>query len=162
MRRITLLLGIAIATVLVTAAAVARAAAPTHEWITLDDTFTWNDCGFPVEEHAFGKLHFISWFDGNGVRTRQLVAAPGAGSTYTNPLTGKSVSSPGPYVVHKSDGADSVTVAFTGLRFALPGGGKAYVDSGRDLVVFSDSGAELLSSVGPSADLCEALAATIG
>jgi hypothetical protein len=64
--------------------------------------------------------------------------------------------------VHKSDGADSVTVAFTGLRFALPGGGKAYVDSGRDVVVFSAAGAQLLSSVGPSADLCEALAAAIG
>ena len=55
-----------------------------------------------------------------------------------------------------------MTVAFTGLVFAIPGGGKAYVESGRDLVVFSPGNVELLASAGPSADLCEALSATIG
>ena len=65
-----------------------------------------------------------------------------------------------PFVVHKRDNPDgSATIAFTGLSFAIPERGRAYVDSGRDVVVFSSGGIELLSSVGPSDDLCEALAA---
>jgi hypothetical protein len=56
----------------------------------------------------------------------------------------------------------SVTIAFTGLVFAIQGAGTAYVDSGRDLIVFSDGGVEPVSSSGPSAVLCEALPATIG
>ena len=29
------------------AATLARAAAPMQEWISIDETFTWDDCGFP-------------------------------------------------------------------------------------------------------------------
>lgn len=162
MRRIGIVLTVAVATLLA-AAAVARAGAPTHEWVTIDETFTFSDCGFPVQERDTATLHFISWFDAAGNRTRQLVAAPGSRVTWTNPLTGASVTSPNPYVVHKRDNPDgSVTVAFTGLQFVLRGGGRTYVDSGRDLVVFSDAGVDVLASSGPSADLCEALRATIG
>lgn len=68
-----------------------------------------------------------------------------------------------PYVVHKRDNPDgSATIAFTGLVFVIPRGGRAYVESGRDLIMFSTGGIELLSSAGPSADLCEALTARIG
>ena len=163
MRRIIVLLAIAIVTALAAAAISAHAAAPVQEWVSIDDTFTWDDCGFAVEEHDVAALHFISWLDASGARTRQLVAAPGARITWTNVATGASVTSVNPYVVHKRDNPDgSLTVAFTGLRFALHGGGRAYVDSGRDLVVFSPGGVEVLASAGPSADLCEALTATIG
>ena len=65
--------------------------------------------------------------------------------------------------MHKRDNADgSVTIAFTGLVFAIRGAGLAFVDSGRDVIVFSDGVVQPLSSSGPSADHCEALAATIG
>jgi len=142
---------------------VASAAAPEHERVTLDDTFVWNDCGFPVVQHDTGQLHFVAWFDESGTRQRQLVAAPGSRSTFTNPSTGNSVSSATPYVVHKTDNPDgSVTVAFTGLRFMVRGGGSTYVDSGREVIVFAESGVTLLSSAGPSADLCDALQAAIG
>jgi hypothetical protein len=145
------------------AASTADAAAPVHERVEIDDTFTWNDCGFTVEEHAVATLHFSSWFDESGNRIRQIVTAPGSRSTWRNAATGASVTSVTPYVVHKRDNPDgSVTVAFTGLRFQLSGGGRAYVDSGRDVVVFSSGNVEVLSSVGPSADLCEALTAVIG
>ena len=163
MQRTIALLAVAIVTALGVAATSASAAAPVHEWISIDDTFTWDDCGFVVEEHAVLDLHSISWFSPSGARTRELVAAPGARITWTNPATGASVTSGNPYVVHKRDNPDgSVTIAFTGLSFAIPGAGRAYVDSGRTVIVFSSGGVELLSSVGPSADLCEALAVAIG
>lgn len=163
MRRITMLVAVATATLLTAATTSAQAAAPVHEWVAIDDTFTWDFCGFAVEEHAVAKLHFISWFDESGARTRQIVAAPGARLTWTNAATGASVTTANTYVAHKTDNPDgSVTIAFTGLVFAVRGGGRAYVDSGRDLIVFNDSGIQPLASAGPSADLCEALTAAIG
>jgi hypothetical protein len=145
------------------AAAVAWPAAPEQEWVTLDDTFVWDDCGFPVREHQTGRLHLISWFDAAGVRTRQIVVAPGSRSTFTNVLSGASVSTPTPYAVYKRDNPDgSVTVAFTGLRFHIRDAGVSYVDSGRDLVVFSSTGVSPLAGSGPSDDLCDALRAAIG
>jgi hypothetical protein len=163
MRRITVLIAIAATTALAASTITAHAAAPAQEWVSIDDTFTWDDCGFVVEEHDVATLHFVSWFDASGNRTRQLVAAPGARITWTNAGTGASVTTANPFVVHKRDNPDgSATIAFTGLVFAIPGSGRAYVESGRDLIVFSDGGIELLASAGPSADLCEALTATIG
>ena len=163
-RRTTL---VALATVallisLVAASAVS-AAAPVREVVTIDDAFTWDDCGFVVEEHAVGKLHLISWLDDTGARTRQVVAAPGLRITWRNPLTGASVTTANTYVAHKQFNPDgSLTVAFTGLVFAVNGGGAAFVEAGRKLVLFSDNGIELLASSGPSADLCAALTAAIG
>jgi len=163
MPRIIVLLAVAIVTSLAAAATVAQAAPPVHEWLSIDDTFTWDDCGFAVEERDVARLHLISWYDESGNRTRQIVTAPGARITWTNPATGASVTTPNPYAVHKRDNTDgSVIIAFTGLSFVIPGGGRAYVDSGRDVILFSDGGIELLSTVGPSADLCEALTAAIG
>jgi hypothetical protein len=164
MRRILALLSVAIVTALIAAGASAHAAAPVHEWVTVDDTFTFDDCGFVVEEHDVANLHFISWHDASGVRRRQVVLAPGARITWTNTETGASISTANPFTVHKTDNPDgSSTIGFTGLAFVATGGGAAYVDSGRELIVFSpDTGVEPLSSVGPNADLCEALAATIG
>jgi hypothetical protein len=161
MRRTIMLVGVAIVASLALAATSARAAAPVHEWVSIDDTFTWDDCGFAVEEHDVATLHFISWYDA-GRRTRQIVTAPGARITWTNPATGASVTTPNPFAVHKHDNPDgSATIAFTGLAFALHGGGRAYVDSGRDVIVFAPGEIEPVSSSGPSADLCEALEATI-
>jgi hypothetical protein len=164
MRRILVLLAVAIATSLVATGAPANAATPVHDWVDIDETFAFDDCGFPVQEHDVLTLHFVSWYDASGLRRRQLVLAPGARITWTNPETGASVTSSNPFAVHKTDNPDgSSTIAFTGLRFAIPGGGRAYVDAGREVIVFSpDTGVEPVSSVGPSADLCEALAATIG
>ena len=145
------------------AASVASAGAPVREVVTIDDTFTWDDCGFLVEEHAVGKLILSSWYDDTGARTRKLVTAPGLRITWRNPLTGASVSTANPYVAHMRDNPDgSLTVAFTGLVFAVNGGGAAYVEAGRRVVLFSDGGIELLASSGPSADLCAALSAAIG
>jgi disulfide bond formation protein DsbB len=164
MRRIIVLLAIAVVTALAAATISAQAATPVHEWVTIDETFTWDDCGFVVEEHDVATLHLTSWFDPSGARTRQVVTAPGARITWTNVATGASVTTVNTYAVHKRDNPDgSATIAFTGPVFVLPGGGgKAYVESGRDLIVFRPGGIEVLSSTGPSADLCEALTATIG
>ena len=163
MRRINGLLAVAIVTSLVAAATYAHAAAPVREQLQIDETFTFDGCGFVVEEHDVFTLQFTSWYDASGKRLRQLVTAPGARISYTNPATGASVTAVNPFVVHKSDNADgSSTIAFTGLVFAIHSAGAVYVDSGRDLIVFSDDGIEPVSSAGPNADLCEALTATIG
>jgi hypothetical protein len=153
MRRILVLLTVGIVTSLVATGAPAHASEPVHEWVPIDDAFTFDDCGFVVQEHDIATLHLISWYDASGVRQRQLVLAPGARITWTNTETGASVTTANPFVVHKTDNADdSATIAFTGLSFAIPGGGQAYVDSGRELIVFSpDTGVQPLSSVGPSA-----------
>ncbi len=163
MRRLSIMLVAAIAATLAVAVAPAGAAKPVQEWVPIDETFPWDGCGFAVEEHDVLLLHFISWYDPSGTRTKQLVAAPGARITYTNPDTGKSVTIANPFVVHKTTNPDgSQTIAFTGLVFSLPGGGSRYVDSGRDLIIFSSGEVQLVSSVGPSDDLCAALTATIG
>jgi hypothetical protein len=164
MRRILALLSVALVTSLIAVGASANAAAPVNEWVPIDETFTFDECGFAVEEHDVFNLHFISWYDESGARHRQLVLAPGARITWTNPETGASITTANPFVVHKSDNPDgSATIAFTGLAFVATGGGPAYVESGRELILFSpDTGVEPLSSAGPTADLCEALAATIG
>jgi hypothetical protein len=156
-------LGLVLAAFALAGASAAYAAAPTHEWVTIDDTFTWDDCGFPVEETVDGTLHFISWFDDAGNRTRQLVLAPNFHVTWRNAETGESVSSASPFVVRREDNPDgSQTITFTGLVSAVTGSGPAYVTSGRRVIRFSESGIEEISSVGPSSDLCEALIATIG
>ena len=145
------------------AASAVSAAAPVREVVTIDDTFTWDDCGFLVEEHAVGKLHLISWLDDTGARIRQIVTAPGLHITWRNPLTGASVTTANTYVAHKQFNPDgSLTVAFTGLVFAVSGSGAAFVEAGRKVVLFSDGGIELLASSGPSADLCAALTTAIG
>lgn len=163
MRRLSIMLVAAIAASLAVGVASAGAARTVHEWVPIDETFTWNGCGFAVEEHDVLLLHFISRYDRSGARKGQVVAAPGAKITYTNPETGASVTIANPFVVHKTDNPDgSQTIAFTGLVFSLPGGGSRYVDSGRDLIIFASGDVQLLSSVGPSDDLCAALAATIG
>jgi hypothetical protein len=163
MRRITVLVAVAVATALSAAATLAQAAAPQQEWIPIDETFTQNSCGFPIQEHDVLTLHLTTWSDGSGAPQRQIVTAPGARITWTNPATGASVSSQNPFAVHKTFNADgSVTVALTGLSFAIRGGGQAYVASGRALFVFSNGSVTPISGVGPSDDLCEALAAAIG
>jgi len=165
MRRITVLVAIAVATALSAAATLAQAAAPEQEWIPIDETFTQDFCGFAIEEHDVLMLHRITWLDESGAPVRRLVAAPGARITWTNPATGKSVTSANPFAVHIQFNPDgSAVIAFTGLNFAIQGGGKAYVDSGRDVILFmfADGSVEPVSSSGPSADLCEALTAAIG
>jgi hypothetical protein len=156
-------IGLALAALALAGASAAHAAVPTHEWASVEGAFTWDDCGFPVEESFAGRLHFISWFDDAGNRTRQLVAAPDFRVTWRNLDTNESVTSASPYVVRKEDNPDgSATIAFTGLVGAITGGGRAYVTAGRVVIVFSEDGIEPISSSGPSANLCEALTATIG
>ena len=145
------------------AASPALAGTPVREWVPIDDTFVWDDCGFAVEQHDTLRLRFISWFDDSGNRRRQVVVAPGARSTYTNVETGASVSAVNPFAVHKTDNPDgSTTIAFTGLAFAIHGDGTVYVSSGRSVILFAESGITELASSGPSADLCDALTAAIG
>jgi len=163
MRRITVLLAVAVATSLSAAATLARAAAPMQDSISIDETFTKSDCGFPIQEHDVLTLKFTTWTDASGAPVRGLVTAPGARLTFTNLATGASVTTANPFTVHRTFNADgSVTIALTGLDFVIRGGGHVYVNAGRLLLVFANGSVEPVASSGPSADLCEALTAAIG
>lgn len=163
MRRITVLLAVAVATSLTAAATLARAAAPEQDSISIDETFTQNVCGFPISEHDVLTLKFATWTDASGAPTRQIVTAPGARITFTNLATGASVTIANPFVVHKTFNADgSITIMLTGLDFAIRGGGHVYVNTGRALLVFANGSVSPVASSGPSADLCVALTAAIG
>lgn len=157
------IIGLVLVAITLAGASTAQAAAPEHRWVSIDEMFTWDDCGFTVEESVVGTLHFSSWFDDAGKLTRQTVTAPNFHVTFRNPANGESVTTASPYVAHKEANPDgSLTIAFTGLVGSITGGGRAFVTTGREVIVFSDGGVELVSKVGPSADLCEALTATIG
>jgi hypothetical protein len=166
MPRALILLAVAIVSSLVAAGASARAAAPVHEWVPIDETFTIDYCGFDVVEHDVLTLHFVNWLDDDGDLRRRLILAPGARITYTNPDTGASVTAGNPFVVkRRANGDGTETISFSGLVFAIHGdGGTSYVDAGRDVIIFDPGTGDVepVSSVGPSADLCDALAATIG
>ena len=138
-----------LAAVALTTAGPAAAAGPTSEWVTLDDTFTWDDCGFPSSSTTpAAALPRLDRRDRATVR--RWVLAPDSKSSYTNPITGDSVTSGDPFVVHRYNNSDgTITVGISGLRFHLRGGGTVYVDSGRDILLFTESGRTVLSSVGP-------------
>lgn len=156
-------LGLVFVAVALAGASAAQAAGPEHRWISIDDSVTHDSCGFTVEESFVGTLHLTTWFDDAGTLARQIVTAPNFHVAWRNPATGESVRSASPYVAHKEASPDgSLTIAFTGLVGSITGGGRAYVTAGREVIVFSDGGVELVSKVGPSGDLCEALIATIG
>ena len=78
-------IGLVLVALALAGASAAYGAAPTHEWVSLDDTFTWDDCGFPVEESIDGTLHLISWFDDAGNRSGSSSPRPtsASGATWT-------------------------------------------------------------------------------
>ena len=163
MRRVLLLTALALTTSLVAAGSAAQASAPVHETVPIDETFTQSDCGFDIVEHDAFTLRLITWLDAAGDPLRQNVLASNAKITYTNADTGASVTAANPFAVHKTFNPDgSVTIAFTGLSFSIHGE-RHYVNSGREVIVFSETdGVTLVSSAGPSDDLCAALTDAIG
>ena len=124
-------------------AAYAFAAAPTHDWVTIDDTFTWDDCGFPVEESVDGTLQLISWFDDAGNRTRQNLLAPDFHVTWRNAETGESVSSASPYVVRREDNRTACERSRSqGSSARSPAAAPRVRHLGPEVIRFSESGIE--------------------
>ena len=73
---------------LVAAAPSAQAAPPTHEQVPINDTFTDESCGFPVQVHVTGFMLVIEWVDEDGT-IRRFEGFPQARTTFRNSATGR-------------------------------------------------------------------------
>jgi hypothetical protein len=103
MRRLALLLGLAAVAVL-GPVGVARAVPPEHFPVEhVDETFTIEgECDFPVVVHVEGDIRHTHFFDQAGNEIRDLTVFPNFRVTFTNPETGKSISTVSPAVEHSS------------------------------------------------------------
>jgi hypothetical protein len=170
MRKHALLL--ALTSVMVLAlAAVARALPPEHFPVEhVDETFTIEgECDFPVILHIEGDVRHTHFFDQQGNEIRDLTVFPNFRVTFTNPETGKSITTPSPGVEHVTINADgSAIVALTGLggHLIVGGGPPLAADVGRIVFFFSgpeDEEPDIVFeagqfSGGPFPQLCDVLA----
>jgi hypothetical protein len=75
MKRLAVVLLVTLAALV--AAPSAQAAPPTHERVPIDETFTDESCGFPVQVQLTGFMLVIEWVDEDGT-TRRFEAFPQA------------------------------------------------------------------------------------
>jgi hypothetical protein len=169
MRRLALLLGLA-AVVVLGPVGVARAAPPEHSVEHVDETFTIEgECDFPVVVHVEGDVRHTDFLDQAGNVVRELEVFPNFRITFTNPETGKSISTPSPSVNHATINPDgSAVVTITGLsgHLIVGGGPPLSSDVGRIVLFFSgpdDEEPDILFQagqfdMGPFPPLCDVLA----
>ena len=170
MRRLALLLGLA-AVLVLGPVGVARAVPPEHFPVEhVDETFTVEgECDFPVIVHVEGDLRHTDFFDKAGNVVRELEVFPRFRVTFTNPETGKSISTVAPSVVHVTINPDgSAVVTITGLsgHLIVGGGPPLASDVGRIVFFFSgpdDEEPDILFqagnfNMGPFPQLCDVLA----
>jgi hypothetical protein len=132
MRRSLVLAAALAASILVPAADMAVAAGPTR--VSLDLTYTLPasaaTCTFPITVHVFGTFQFFTAADGS---SKENVAHGGV--TYTNPTSGKVLTSPlaGPVFTSTPNANGLVTVTIDGNdgRFTAPGQGVIFADVGQ-------------------------------
>jgi hypothetical protein len=150
---------------LVAAAPIAQAAPPTHERVSIDETFTDREaCGFPVEGHATGVMLVIEWVKKDGT-TRRFEGFPQGRLTVTNLSTGKRITVNTAGTFHLTENPDgSLTAAGTGnwgFPFDLETGepGFLLLYSGRWVFSIDAQGNESFRFDGRVIDLCAELAA---
>jgi hypothetical protein len=170
MRKLSKLLALTSVLTLVLAA-VTRAAPPEHFPVEhVDETFTIEDeCAFPVIVHVEGDVRHTVFLDQAGNEIRELTVFPNFRVTFTNPETGKSITTPSPAVEHVTINPDgSAVVAITGLQghLVVGGGPPLAADVGRLVLFFSgpdDEEPDVLFEAGhfnfgPFPQLCDVLA----
>jgi hypothetical protein len=170
MRRLALLLGLA-AVVALGPGGVARAVPPEHFPVEhVDETFVVEgECDFPVIVHVEGDLRHTHFFDQAGNEIRDLTVFPNFRVTFTNPETGKSISTVSPSVEHVTinpDGSFVVTVTGLGGHLIVGGGPPLASDVGRIVFFFSgpeDEEPDIIFqagqfNMGPFPQLCDVLA----
>ena len=92
MRKLALLGGLAAVMVLVLGG-VAKAVPPEHSVEHVDETFPLEGaCSFTVLLHIEGDIRHMVFFNQAGNVVRELQVFPGFRVTFTNPETGKSIS----------------------------------------------------------------------
>jgi hypothetical protein len=148
---------------LVAAAPSALAAPPTHERVPIDDEFTDESCGFPVEIQLTGFVHTITWVNEDG-SVRRIEAFPQGKATLTNPETGESITHNAAGPAHVTENPDgSFTLVGTG-NWGWPnhpetGEPGIFQLSGRFVLSVDAEGNESFRFVGRFVDLCAELAA---
>lgn len=161
MKRLAVVLLLTLAAVAV-AAPSAQAAPPTHERVPIDDEFTDGSCGFPVQVHVTGFMLVIEWVDEDGT-IRRFEGFPQARTTFTNLITGESITVSAAGSAHITDNPDgSFTAVGTG-NWGFPvdpetGEPGVVLLSGR-WVFIEAQGNTSFSFVGQEVDLCAELAA---
>jgi hypothetical protein len=161
MKRLTVVFLVTLAA-LVAAAPSAQAAPPTHERVPIDDEFTDQSCGFPVQVHVTGFMLVIEWADEDGT-IRRFEGFPQARTTFTNLITGESITVSAAGSAHITDNPDgSFTAVGTG-NWGFPvdpetGEPGVVLFSGR-WVFIEAQGTTSFSFVGQKVDLCAELAA---
>jgi hypothetical protein len=161
MKRLAVVLLLTLAAVAV-AAPSAQAAPPTHERVPIDDEFIDGSCGFPVQGHVTGFMLIIEWVDEDGT-TRRFEGFPQARATFTNLITGGSITVSAAGSAHITDNPDgSFTAVGTG-NWGFPvdpeTGEPGFVLLSGRWVFIEAQGNTSFSFVGHKVDLCAELAA---
>jgi len=170
MRKLALLLGLA-AVLALGPGGVARAVPPVHFPVEhVDETFTIEgECDFPVTVHVEGDVRHTQFFDQAGTEIRDLTVFPNFRVTFTNPETGKSISTVSPAPEHVTINPDgSFVITITGLQghLIVGGGPPLAADVGRIVLFFSgpeDEEPDIIFqagnfNLGPFPQLCDVLA----
>jgi hypothetical protein len=138
----TKLLALAAVTLAAAATAVtAGATAPTVTQTNIDRTFHLGAgaaCAFPLTIHNQGINRTSTYTDQQGNVTRTVVHLIGFTQSYTNDLTGETLSTPlaGPAIIEPNgDGTVTTTVPGNDGRIVVPGQGFVYGDVG--LIVYT-------------------------
>jgi hypothetical protein len=170
MRKLSKLLALTSIVTLVLAVG-ARADPPEHFPVEhVDETFTIEgECAFAVIVHVEGDIRHTHFFDQAGNEIRELTVFPNFRVTFSNPETGKSITTPSPAVEHLTINPDgSVVITITGLQghLIVRGGPPLAADVGRLVLFFSgpqDEEPDILFQAGqfnfgPFPQLCDVLA----
>lgn len=129
------------------------AAKPDIFTIPVDDTFVLGECdGFSVIEHVEGTVKVSTHFDQDGNFQMEIVRFS-LRHTYTNSVTGESLSSPD-VGIDKVD-PEAVNVIGIVARIVVPGEGRVFAHLGK--IMFDFETGEVLFVSGPHDDLGELL-----
>ena len=146
----------------------AGAVAPDNFTVEVDESFSFDDCGFTIEGRTTGFVKVHVFFDkaGNSVGVINNFALK---VTYTNPETGETLTTPvvGPDIItFQDDGSETVASIGIIARIVVPGEGLVAAQIGKIVFFFTDPEDEepdVIFVAGPHdgnilAALCEALA----
>jgi len=112
-------------------------------------------CAFDIVAHLEGTRVVTDYTDGNGNLVRRVILLRHFTITYTNPLSGKSLSTPlaGPVIGEpQPDGSWLVTVPGNDGRFVVPGEG----------IVFANVGLRIGTHVGPLSGAIDDILKSVG
>ena len=134
------------------------AAQPDMVTFQVDDTFFAGSCdGFDVIEHVEGTVKVSTHFDQDGTFAMEIVRFS-LRHTYTNSVTGASLSSPDVGIdklTVNDDGSGTVAVIGIVGRITVPGEGLVFAHLGR--IVFDFNTGEVVLVAGPHEDFNELL-----